>query len=173
MENSSFHKKAMGRATGFFENMCCASYLKEQVSGEAIIDLDYDDENSIINQEIDLAFAWVEESEKGGTEECKSSNEWSSEDYEVNSECGVFSRSPRRVRKATPVKEYEFVVAEEHEHYPVKSPSGSFSTATTMTVASFNTNETWETLLTSRSSRSQSQVVEASSPPRRILVTTH
>jgi hypothetical protein len=158
-------KQLLAKTTGFFNNMCCMSYMKEQVSGEAI-ELDYDgDENSIIQN----TFAWMDIDE-GGEEECKSDGEWSTIDN-CASDFEVFSRSPARKYKT-----FENDSPSTPSSYRPKSPDRSLSTATTATMNTYNTNESWETL-SQRSSASSNPAVgveifskSESSPPRRIAV---
>jgi len=164
MQNS-LPKVFAAKTSGFFDNICCSSYMKEQVSGEPM-DFDYEDGNSLLIAHA-VAFMEDEEDEGGGEEECKSSGDWSDVEDDISSECGIFSRSPhalpkiKSTEKAEPCPSYHFV----------KSPSGSFSTATTLSMNTYNTNASWETMLTQRSSRSQSEVsfrAAKTSPPRRI-----
>jgi hypothetical protein len=168
------------KTTGFFDNMCCAaSYMKEQVAGEAI-ELDYEgDDNSIMQP----AFMWMDIDETG-EEECKSQGDWTDdEDEDWQSDCEVFSRSPARKSKikimnapATP------------PYYPAKSPSRTPSTATTE--FSCNTSDSWETEVTRHSlsspnpaascesvfSRSMGEIIyvsmNKSSAPRTISIPT-
>jgi hypothetical protein len=156
----------LAKATSFFDNMCGISYMKEQVSGEAI-ELDYDDgdENSIIQD----AFRWMDIDE-GGEEECKPDGDWSTIE-ECPSDYEVFSISPARKYKT-----FENDSPSTPSSYPPKSPDRSLSTATTATMNTYNTNESWETL-SQRSSTSSNPAVgweffsnSESSPPWTIAV---
>lgn len=134
--------RLLAQTTGFFNNMCCATYMREQVAGEAI-ELDYDgDSNSIMLSE----FMWMDIDDSSGVEECKSEGEWTDNEVEdCGSDCEVFSRSPARENK---------IVESERTpppppYYLTKSPSRSHSTATTATENSYNTSlspsHSWET----------------------------
>jgi hypothetical protein len=129
----------LAKTTGFFDNMCCATYLREQVAAEPI-ELDFDgDDNSIVEP----AFMWMDIDESGA-EECKSEGEWTDEEVEdCGSDCEVFSRSPDRKIK---ILESERTPAPP-PYYLTKSPSRSHSTATTVTENSCITNHSWETQL--------------------------
>jgi hypothetical protein len=136
--------RLLAKTTGFFDNMCCVSYLKEQIAGEAI-ELDYDgDDNSIIQP----AFRWMDIDESG-EEERKSEGEWSDdESEECWSDFEVFSRSPARKNK---IIERDSTPATPPIYNPTKNPSQSPSTATTSTEFSFNTSDSWETAVTRQS----------------------
>jgi hypothetical protein len=150
------------KTTCFFNNMCCASYRKEQV---------VDDYGSGENSKIQMAFAWADIDE-GGEEEYKSDGDWST--FEGDDFCEVISTSPPEKCKTLESNSLP------SSQYPTKSPSGSISTATTVTMTA--SNPSWETLLTQRSSASNDPVMDdpemdevecvesKSSPPRTIAV---
>jgi hypothetical protein len=127
----------LAKTTGFFDNMCCTAYMKEQVAAEPI-ELDYEgDDNSIMVP----AFMWMDIDESG-VEEYKSEGEWTDDEADdCASDCEVFSRSPTR----------KIVIVESDRtpappSYPLtKSPSRSQSTATTVTENSCITSHSWET----------------------------
>jgi hypothetical protein len=158
-------RQLLAKTTGFFDNMCCMSYMKEQVSAEAI-ELDYDgDENAIIQH----AFTWMDIDEVG-EDECKSDGDWSTIE-DCPSDFEVFSRSPARKYKT-----FENDSPSTPPSYPLKSPDGSLCTATTATMNTVNTNESWETI-SQQSSTSSNPAVggeffsnSESSPPRTIAV---
>jgi hypothetical protein len=129
----------LAKTTGFFDNMCCATYLREQVAGEAI-ELEYDgDDNSIMQP----AFMWMDIDESGA-EEYKSEGEWTDDEAEdCGSDCEVFSRSP-----AQKIKIFESdITAATPPYYLTRSSSRPHSTATTVTETSCITSHSWETEL--------------------------
>ena len=161
------------KTTGFFDNMCCATYLREQVAAEPI-ELDYEgDDNSIMVP----AFMWMNIDESGA-EEYKSEGEWTNDKADgCGSDCEVFSRSPNR--------KIEIIESERTPapppYYVTKSPSRSLSTATTVTENSCITSNSWKTELSlswpdpasdgSVFHESKSIGISKSSPaPRTILV---
>jgi hypothetical protein len=177
--------RLLAKTTGFFDNMCCASYMREQVAGEAI-ELDYEgDDNSIMQP----AFMWMDIDEVGGEEEYKSKGEWSDdEDEDWQSDCEVFSRSPARRSK---IIESNSSPTTPLTYYPDKIPHRSPSTATTE--FSYNTSDSWETAATRHSllsspnpaasgdesvfSKSRSDIIyvsrnDVSSAPRTISIPT-
>jgi hypothetical protein len=165
--------RLLAKTTGFFDNMCGASYLREQVAGEPI-ELDFNgDENSIMQP----AFMWMDIDGRG-EEGIKSEGEWTDdEDEDCWSECEVFSRSPARRNKTIECDSSRAPPP----HYPTKSPSRSLSTATTVTENSYNTSHSWETAVTRHSISSpnpasgeniysKSKSMSKSSAPRTISI---
>jgi hypothetical protein len=129
----------LAKTTGFFDNMCCATYLREQVAAEPI-ELDYEgDDNSIMVP----AFMWMDIDESGA-EEYKSEGEWTDDEADnCGSDCEVFSRSPGR--KIEIIESDRTPATPPPPYYLTKSPSRSHSTATTVTENSCITSHSWET----------------------------
>jgi hypothetical protein len=134
--------KLQVKTTSFFDNMWCASYAKEQVSTE-VIEVVFDsscEQPSIIQR----SFAWTEDIDDEGSsgekevEYCTSINH--EEDFDTESLVSL-------------------------NQYQAKDPSGSVSTATTVTMNTYNTIESWETLRTSPASASYDSAMDQETLP--------
>jgi hypothetical protein len=127
------------KTTSFFDNMWCALYAKEQVSTEAIeLVSDSCEQPSIIQR----SYAWTEDIDESTADE--EEVEYCTSD---NQEEALETRSLNSFQ------------------YQTKDPSGSVSTATTVTMNTYNTIESWETLRTHPASASYDSAMDQETVP--------
>ena len=151
------------KTTGFFDSLRCFSYAKEKVSSEAIdIDL-LPNDDKYEQPSILRAFAWTEDIDDSNDELDVTSNHqplviqqafaWTDID-ESNDDEIECCRSKDEVS----------LVSFEHQ---AKTLSGSVSTATTVTMNTYNTIASWESLNTSPTSLSYDPAMDGEVAPGR------
>jgi hypothetical protein len=151
------------KTTGFFDALQCFSYAKEQVSSEAMdIELT-NDERGEQPSVIQRAFAWTEDIDESADEVGFESNDqpfviqpafaWTDIDESTTDEV-EYSMSEDEVS----------LVSFEHQG---KTLSGSVCTATTVTMNTYNTIESWESLNTSSTSVLRGPAMDEEVAPER------
>jgi hypothetical protein len=155
------------KTTGFFDALPCFSYAKEKVSSEAMIDIANNDDRGEQPSIIERAFAWTEDADES-TDELG---------FDSNHQPSVIQRAFAwtDIDEST-ADEVECCMSEDgvspvsFEHQ-AKTLSGSVSTATTVTMNTYNTIESWESLNTSPTSvsydpaRNEEVAPQRNSPP--------
>jgi hypothetical protein len=179
------------KSTGFFEALQCFSYAKEQVSSEAMdIELTNDDcgeQPSVIQR----AFAWTEDIDESADDLGFDSTDqpsviqpafaWTEDIDESADDLGFDSTDqPSVIQPAFAWTDIDESTADEVEcsmsedevslvsfEHQGKTLSGSVCTSTTVTMNTYNTIESWESLNTSSRSVSHGPAMDEEVAPER------
>lgn len=158
LDNSS--KQIYIKTTGFFDGILCLSNAKEQVSSEAMkLTNDIDEQPSVIQR----AFAWADDADESTNGLAFDSGEQPSVIEHAFAWTDIDESTPDEVECCMSDDEVSLVSYQNQG----KNVSGSVSTATTVTMNTYNTIASWESLNTSPTGLSYDPAMDEEDAPER------